>query len=73
MSRKVDSNFPDVCRKVIKCDRVVAAIKEAADEEFNELQEEEAGIPSTLTVRYRLTVPLKVILATLVARSCFHS
>lgn len=43
MTRKIDSNFPDVCRKVLKCERVQNAIKEAAEEEFNELQEEEAG------------------------------
>ena len=50
MSRRVDSNFPDVCRKVIKCNRVVAAIKQASDEEFNDLQEEEAGIQPFLSV-----------------------
>ncbi len=44
MTRKIDSNFPDVCKKVLKCERVQKAIKDAAHEEFNELQEEEAGI-----------------------------
>jgi len=44
MTRNIDSNFPDVYKKVLKCERVQGAIKEAAQEEFNELQEEEAGI-----------------------------
>lgn len=44
MTRKIDSNFPNVCKKVLNCERVRTAIKDAAEEEFNELQEEEAGI-----------------------------
>lgn len=43
MSRKTDAHFPDVCKKVLRCERVQTAIKEAAKDEFQELQEEEAG------------------------------
>jgi hypothetical protein len=40
MTPKIDSNFADVCKKVLKSERVQTAIKDTAQEEFNELQEE---------------------------------
>jgi hypothetical protein len=37
MTSKMDSNFPDVYKKVLKCERVEKAIKDPAQEEINEL------------------------------------
>jgi hypothetical protein len=53
MTRKIDSHFPDVCKKVLKCERVQKAIKDAAQEEFNEMQEEEAGIEPKTDILFK--------------------
>ncbi|CAG2165628.1 unnamed protein product [Oppiella nova] len=44
MTRKVDANFPDVCSKVIRSERVRTAITEAAEDDFHELQDDAAGL-----------------------------
>ena len=49
MSREVDADYPDVCRQVIRSDRVKDAIRDAAEDEFNELQDDEAGTVNTIS------------------------
>lgn len=50
MSRRVDTDYPEVCPKVIRSNRVKEAIKDAAEQEFTELLDEEAGIVNNILI-----------------------